>query len=185
MNLNKPLIVFIGIIGFFLYAVITGGIAIFKSDDFQGQKDIRLADCLKSDIYLSPKSEDLEIPFLLHYYENRKPFDLRLQIWDDSKSYKAVEITEVIIKYADGTVIRKKRPWFKTLIPYKQNEREEVFMMSDVIEKIVPRHEDLNLDFKGYLIKINGQKVSFKVSEHFKAESSFGITTFWEAIGSV
>lgn len=92
-----------GVIGaaFALYAVTTGGIVVSQADHFGGQKDIKLTSGLDSDIWLAPNNTILSIPFVFHYNKAASPFGLRLQIWDRSKQYQSVEITEAITAYVN------------------------------------------------------------------------------------
>jgi hypothetical protein len=76
----------------------TGGIAISSISDFGGQRDIKLVRGLESDIWLTPKSSSFGIPFFFQYYSGQGPFDVRLQIWDESQQYWGIEITEIVLE---------------------------------------------------------------------------------------
>ncbi len=175
-----------------LCAVFTGGIAISNRDWFGGQRNIVLVDGLKSDVCLAPRNTQLSIPFLLHYFGGGSPFSLRLQIWDRSKQYVAIEITEIRVTYSDGDSFRKTSKWSRALKPYTQYNRSssgiiqtEMFMLSDHISNLVGKHADVTVTMTGHLTKSNGEEVHFSASEDFKARSDFDISTFWEVMADV
>ncbi|MBL8797837.1 MAG: hypothetical protein JNM56_28325 [Planctomycetia bacterium] len=189
MKRKKWVILGIGLAGFGLYAVMTGGLAVSSISDFGGQRDIRFVGGLKSDVWLAPRSTSFGVPFLFHYYGAGRPFGLRIQIWDDSKQYRSIEITEVVLEYQDGDVVRKNDGWSRQLKPYTQYNssssgiiQTEMFMLSDQIERLVLRHADVRVTLKGHLVKTDGERIAFEVSESFKAESRSGVTTFWEVL---
>lgn len=181
----------IGLTAFGVYAVMTGGLAFSSIDDFGGQRDIRLVGGLDSDVWLAPRSTSFGVPFLFYFYGAGGPFDLRIQMWDDSKQYQSIEITEVVLGYQDGEVIRKTDGWSRQLEPYTQHNSSssglihtEMLMLSDQIEGLVVRHADVTITLKGNLAKVNGERVAFEASEFFKSESSLGVTTYWAVLAS-
>src|SRR5262245_49326144 len=120
MKRKTLLIICFSLAAFGVYAVMTGGLAVSSVSDFGGQRNIRLAEGLQSDVWLAPKSLSFGIPFIFHYYGAGKPFSLRLQIWDESKRYREVEITEVVVEYKDGEVVRRSDVWSRRLRPHTQ-----------------------------------------------------------------
>jgi hypothetical protein len=169
----------------------TGGLAVSSISDFGGQRNIRLVGGLKSDVWLAPKSSSFGVPFVFHYYGAGRPFGLRIQIWDDRKQYRSLEITEVVLGYQDGEVVRKTDGWSRQLKPYTQYNssssgviQTEMFMLSDQIEGLVLRHADVKVTLRGQFVKAGGERVAFEASESFKAESRSGVTTFWEVLAS-
>lgn len=179
----------IGVASFGVYAVMTGGAAVSNISDFGGQRDIRLVGGLKTDVWLAPQSTSFGVPFVFHYYGAGRPFGLRVQIWDDSKQYQSIEINEIVLEYQDGEVVQTSDVWSRQLKPYTQYNssssgiiQTEMFMLSDQIEGLVVRHENVRITLKGWLMKVGGERVAFEVSESFKAESRSGITTFWEVL---
>jgi hypothetical protein len=176
---------------FVLYAVLTGGVAVEKVNNFGGQRNIVLVHGLDSDICLSSTSLELHIPFLFHYYSECKPFDLSLQIWDTKKQYQRIVVNEILVEYDDGEIIHKTNAWDKDLKPYTQYNSSssgctetQMLMLSDEIPNLVLRHANVKITLTGQLIKQDGQSTNFKVSEHFEVESRTSITTFWEVISS-
>ena len=179
----------IGVAAFGVYAVMTGGAAVSNISDFGGQRDIRLVGGLKTDVWLAPQSTSFGVPFVFHYYGAGRPFGLRVQIWDDSKQYQSIEINEIVLEYQDGEVVQTSDVWSRQLKPYTQYNssssgiiQTEMFMLSDQIEGLVVRHENVRITLKGWLMKVGGERVAFEVSESFKAESRSGVTTFWEVL---
>ena len=140
-------------------------------------------------MWLAPQSTSFGVPFVFHYYGAGRPFGLRVQIWDDSKQYQSIEINEIVLEYQDGEVVQKSDVWSRQLKPYTQYNssssgiiQTEMFMLSDQIEGLVVRHENVRITIKGWLMKVGGERVAFEVSESFKAESRSGVTTFWEVL---
>lgn len=179
----------VGLAAFAVYAVMTGGLAVSRVSDFGGQRDIRLVAGLKSDVWLAPRSTNFGVPFLFYYYDAGGPFGLRIQIWDESRLYRSIEITEVVLEYEDGEVVRKKDAWSRELTADTQYNssssgliESEMFMLSDQIEGLVLRHANVKLTLIGQLVKADGEEVAFAVSESFDAESTSGVTTFWEVL---
>ena len=191
MNPKKWMLLCIVLLTFALYAIVTGGLVVSNVDDFGGQRTILLADGLESDVSLVPVSRHLGVPFICHYYSAGKPFGLRLQIWDKSKKYRSIEITEVRIEYENGEVVKNTEPWLRELKHYTEyhssssgRSQTEIFMLSDQIPQLVLRHIDAKITLTGQLIKADGKKVSFKALETFKAESRTQVTTYWQEISS-
>src|SRR5262245_17287906 len=120
MKYKKWFILAIGLAAFGVYAVMTGGLAVSNVSDFGGQRDILLAEGLESDVWLEPKPSSFGVPFVFHYYGTGKPFGLRIQIWDDSRQYRKIDVTEVVLEYEDGEVVRKTAAWSRQLKPYTQ-----------------------------------------------------------------
>ena len=175
-----------------LCAVFTGGIAISNRDWFGGQRNIILAEGLKSDVWLAPRNTEFSIPFLLHYFGGGRPFSLRLQIWDASKQYVAIEIAETRLTYSDGDSSLQTSKWSRKLKPHTQYNssssgiiQTEMFMLSDHISNLVGKHKDVTVTLTGHLRKANGEVVDFSVSEDFKARSDSDISTFWEVMAGV
>ena len=175
-----------------VYAVFTGGIVISNRDWFGGQRKIVLVDGLKSDVWLAPRKTEPGIPFILYYFDSGSPFSLRLQIWDRSKQYVAIDITETRVTYSDGDSSRKKSKWSRALKPYTQINssssgtiRTQMFRLNDQISNLVDKHEDVTVTIKGYLTRSNGDKVYFSASADFEARSDSKITTMWEVMAGV
>jgi hypothetical protein len=174
-----------------MYAVMTGGLAVSSRNDFGGQRDIRFAEGLESDIWLAPRFTSFGVPFVFHYHGSGKPFGLRIQIWDDSKNYQSIEIADVVLKYRDGQIVRLNDGWLRQLQPYTQYNssssgrvQTEMLMLSDQIEEVVVKHADVTVTLKGRLTKVSGEQVAFEASDFFKAESSLGVTTYWHVLAS-
>jgi hypothetical protein len=189
MKRKKWVILGIALTAFGVYAVMTGGLAVYSISDFGGQRDIRLVGGLKSDVWLAPKSSSFGVPFIFHYYGAGKPAGLRLQIWDESRQYRTIDINEVVVEYQDGEIVRKEDGWSRELKPYTQYNssssgiiQTEMFMLSDQIQGLVLRHADVKITLKGQLVKANGERVAFEASEFFKATSRSGASTFWEVV---
>jgi hypothetical protein len=189
MTRKKSITVGLAVLAFGIYAVMTGGIAVSLISDFGGQRNILLVRGLKSDVWLAPKSTNLGIPFIFHYYRACKPFGLRLQIWDANRQYRTVEISEAVVKYKDGDVVRLASPWSRSLKPYTQYNSSSsgivqtpMYMLSDEMEGLVMRHADLTITLKGHLVTADGERVEFEVSESFQALSRSDVSTFWDVL---
>ncbi len=192
MSSNKRITVVSCILVFLVYAGFTGGVAVSNSHDFGGQRDVRLVDELKSDIALSPRRTSWGIPFLIYYDGSGPPYSLRLQIWDSSNSYVSIELTEIVMTYKDGEVVRRTDVWKRTLQPHTQYNSSstgiietEMMMLSDTVDALIVRHADVSILMNGHLIKSNGKKVEFSAAEAFEAESRFRVTTLWETMAGV
>ncbi|MFO0947289.1 MAG: hypothetical protein U1D30_15330 [Planctomycetota bacterium] len=116
---------------------------------------------------------------------------MQIQIWDDSKEYRSIEITEVVLQYKDGQTVRTTDAWSRQLVLHTQYNssssgilQTEMFMLSDEIEGLAIRHADVRITLKGCLTRENGERVSFETSESFKPESRSNVTTFWKAMAN-
>lgn len=180
-TMSKKRLLFCGIfIAFATYVIWSGGgLYIANVNDFDGQRDIVLVPGLKSDVWLSPKREYCYFPLLFHYIRINEPFGLRLQIWDTSKQYESIEITEMVVEYKDGETIRVTAPWNKSL-----RLLDTKMMLSDTIPKLVLRHADVRITLSGYLIHLDGRRIAFQASEDFEARSVIRTATFWEYLNS-
>lgn len=189
MTRKKLLIFGCCLLAFGTYAVLTGGVVVGSFNDFSGQRNIQLVAGLRSDVYLEPRQSKFGIPFVFHYFGTAKPFDLRLQIWDEQKQYASIEITKVVVEYGDGDRLERIEPWSRELRPYTQHNynstglvKTEMLMLSDHVKALVSRHVDAKVTLIGTLVKVNGERVDFRTSELFKAKSRSEVTTFWEAL---
>jgi hypothetical protein len=191
MKRKTWLIICFSLAAFGVYAVMTGGLAASSVSDFSGQRDIRLVDGLQADVWLAPESVRFGVPLLFHYYGAGKPFGLRLQIWDHSRRYRAVEITEVVVEYKDGEVVRRSDVWSRRLKPHTQYNssssgvtQTEMFMLSDQMERLVLRHADVKITLRGQLVDADGKRVAFEASESFEAESRSVVAPFWYVLAA-
>lgn len=191
MTQKKWRILGIGLAVFGIYALMTGGLVVSSMRDFGGQRNIRLVQGLKSDVWLAPTSFNTGVPLIFWYSGAGGPFGLRLQIWDESWQYQAIEITEVILEYHDGEVVRKNDSWSRQLKPYIQYNSSSsgvtqtgMLMLSDQIEGLVLRHADVKITLKGYLVRGKAERVPFEASESFRPYSRPGITTLWQVLAS-
>lgn len=169
------------------YAILTGGLVVSNRHNFGGQRDIPLASGLESDIWLAPQTTRWSIPFLFHYYGESSPYSLRVQIWDTSKSYVAIEISEIELQYSDGEIIHITDKWFRKLRPYPQHNssggrhiKTEMLQLGDTVDSLVTRHKDVKITIKGHLLDSDGNKLEFLASENFEAENRFLIFTGWQ-----
>jgi hypothetical protein len=192
MRRKKTFILAMVAVGAIAYALLTGGLACQSRTDFGGQRDIRLVGGLKSDLWLQPDVSEVSIPFVGHYYGTDVPCGLRLQIWDATKSYASISISEIVVAYADGETARHVKPWTRQLQPYTQHNssssgiiKTDMMMLSDTVPGVVARHKDARVTMTGKLVTISGEEVNFSASESFKAESDFDVTTFWEVLAGV
>jgi len=158
--------------------VLSGGLAVSRVRDFGGQAALRLADGLQAYVWLAPRSTSFGVPFVFHYYSAGRPFGLHIHLWDDRRQYRTIAITEVVLAYQDGVVVRKQAAWTRQLHPFTQFSssaagliRTEMFMLSDRLEGLVGRHTDVTITLKGQLVKVNGERVAFEAAASFKAES--------------
>ncbi len=191
MKRKKQMLFWIIPVLFVLYAVLTGGLAIDNEDHLYGQKRVVLPRGLHTDVLMEPRERRFDVPFIFHYYSAAAPFGLRLQIWDYSKEYRTVEIAEVLVEYEDGEVIRKTNPWvghLRTSTEYHSSSsggsQTEVFTLSDRVPNLALRHADATVTLTGQLVRADGQRVEFRISEIFKATSLNRITTYWQVISS-
>ncbi len=180
MKRKRRLILWISLVVFGAYALITGGVAVSTISDFGGQRNIQLAEGLKADAWLAPESTSFGVPFVFHYYGAEGPFGLWIQVWDENKQYRTLEVSEVVLEYEDGEIIRNNETWSRQLTPYIQHNsttlgivKTEMFMLSDQIEEVVLRHTDVKITLRGLLIEASGEQTPFETSEVFTAESRF------------
>jgi hypothetical protein len=189
---RKKITIYSCIIAFIVYAVFTGGLVVSSSHDFGGQRDIRLASGLNSDVHLAPRFTFWGIPFVFYYFGAAEPYSLRLQIWDSSKTYSSIKVTRIVLKYTDGTVVYNTNKWTRQLKPYTQYNSSssgdietEMMMLSDTIDDLVVRHTGVVITIKGRLVKTNAEEVDFSASETFEMKDRFYITTFWKLLAEV
>jgi hypothetical protein len=174
-----------------LYVVFTGGILFFRANDFNGQRDIALVEGLKSDVWLSPQWSTFSIPLVFHRYATQGPYDLRLQIWDETRQYRRIEVDEVIVAYGGGDVFVSKDRWSRELKPYTHLNgtssgviRTEMYMLSALIDGVVFKHADCTITLKGSLVKESGERVDFESTEFFKAGSTSSVGTYWGSLSA-
>ncbi len=174
------------VVGFLLYAILTGGVIIYKLDDFGGQRDVVFAEGLKSDVWVDPNFKAIGAPFLGFIYLTEKPCSFRVQIWDDSKKYSGIFIESISIQYENESFDMVNMNWRQNLIPHTQisssaegNINTPILMLSKNTPKIVTKYINFEAVFKGYLITKDSKKKFFEVSDKFEYEPKFGVTTLW------
>lgn len=173
-----------------LYIVVTGGgMVVDKRAEFDLQGALVLADGLRSEMSLSPTRRWIDIPLLWHYYSCNEPFDLQLRIRDADKRYRSIEITRVLIEYADGELAQLITPWSKELEPSTERQvsssgvlETEALQLSDAIPRLVLRHADVKITLIGHLFRADGQQIDFRTTSDFKADSESETTTNWELL---
>jgi hypothetical protein len=192
MRRKKKIIIYCCIIAFIVYAVFTGGLVVSSSHDFGGQRDIRLASGLNSDVYFAPRFTIWGIPFVFYYFGVSEPYSLRLQIWDSSKTYSLIKVTYIVLKYTDGKVVYNTNKWTRQLKPYTQYNSSssgdietEMMMLSDTIDDLVGRHTGVVITIKGCLVTTSSEEVDFSISETFEMKDGFYITTFWKLLAGI
>ncbi len=141
---------------------------------------------------MAPTTLKVGIPFLLHCSVDRAPYHLRLQLWDKSKQYQSIEISEVLLEYSNGECVRKSVDWKRPLKPYTQHHSSqsgstetEMFQLTDFMEEVVDRHQDVKITLIGIMININGDLKQFQSPIEFKAKSSFMVAPTWLILSGV
>lgn len=190
---KKRLVLALSIAGCVSFAMLTGGVAISHRRDFSGQRNVRIVDGVESDLWLAPSQSKWSIPLVCHYFGTSGPFGLRIQIWDKSRSYTSIAIDEILVAYEDGQVTRISEKWNRDLKDYTQHnmsssglmEETRMMMLSDTISNLVTRHQNVTITFRGSLGTVDGRVIPFTTTERFRAESNFGLATFWQVIASL
>jgi hypothetical protein len=175
-------------LAFGTYATFTGGLTYERLEHFDCHS-IQLENGQRLVVSLNGKTTNISVPFLFHYYRERRPFDIGIQIWDDEKQYRTIEVSRVIVDYTDGESISREVVWSRQLRVWTQYNsstdgvtKQDVMMVNDQIPDIVKRHADVRIMIVGNLVKITGEKIRFNASDLFKAESRSRWGTWWEAI---
>ena len=60
-----------------------------------------------------------------------------------------------------------------------------MFQMTDFMEEIVDRHQDVKITLTGNMINIQGEPQAFSTPIEFKAKSSFMIAPTWLILSGV
>ena len=172
---------------FVFCAALTGGVVVNRVNDFGGQEDICLAQGLQADLWLAPKLRGFGIPFVFYYRRAGTPFSLRLQIWDESKLFHAIEVNEIVVEYVKNGVPRKIGPWCRKLSPYTVYQssssgltQREMLVLNDRVSDLVISHEDVKITLTGTLLRKDGHALTFTVSETFQARSQCQLLTYWQ-----
>ena len=168
------------------------GMSVICTRDFGGQSNIDLADGMVSDAWMAPTTLKVGIPLLFQCHIDRAPYHLRFQLWDESQQYQSIEIREVLLEYKNGECVRKNVDWKRPLKPYTQHSSSgsvstdiEMFQMTDFMEEIVDRHQDVKITLTGNMINIQGEPQAFSTPIEFKAKSSFMIAPTWLILSGV
>ena len=153
-----------------VFSLVTlGGWRFLAVEDFGGQQRIEFAPGLASDVWLQPTESYVGIPLLLHFSSLKPPYGIRVQIWDDDGEFEAIDVTEVSVKYSDGTSSSLKNGWFRKL-----RERPSLpghRMLSDVIEGVVSKHVGAAVTLRGRMIRASGSDVPFSVANSYEPKS--------------
>ena len=188
MTRKKKLIAAGTVLAFLTYSLLTGGLVVSCTSDFGGQSDIYLAPSLESDIYIDPSRTDLGIIFVGHYYSTSAPYAIRLQLWDDTNSYRSIQIDAVEFIYHDGTRESYPLAWSKELNMDMLGSRPgdaRRRWLSETIEDLQIQHADVSIKLSGVLFKTDGNSVPFESSQSFQAESQFDTYTFWHVLANI
>jgi hypothetical protein len=186
---KKRLVLALSIAGCVAYAILTGGVAIMNSRDFSGQRNVRIVDGVESDLWLAPSRSEWGIPLVCHYYGTSGPFGLRIQIWDESRSYTSIQIDEILVAYDDGQATRISEKWNRDLKDYTLHNSSSsglietrMMMLSDTISNLVTQHQNVTITFRGSLGTADGRVIPFSTTERFEAETNFGFATYWQIL---
>jgi len=177
-------------VAFIIFSLATGGLAYSSRKDFFGQAKIVVAGGPQGNVSLEPRRTRFDIPLLAHYYGTRMPCGLSLIIWDESKTYASVTITEIVVDYSDGQTVRHTQPWSRNLTPYTQTNhtrargvyKTEMMRLRETIPDVVKRHTDARVTVTGKLIKNDGTAIDFSTMANFKATSDSDLTTYWQVL---
>jgi hypothetical protein len=174
------------------YILICDGCVVWDNHGFGGQSNIHIVEGLKSDIWVSPQSKAIGIPLFCQYDRRTAPFDIRLQIWDESQTYSSIEVSDIELQYDDGEIDRKKCGWKRDLSPNtfyqgssKGRTETTIMGLSQTMESVFDQHKSVTITLRGRLTKIDGETVDFTASEHFEPEDQFWIAPFWTVIAGV
>ncbi len=189
---RKRILTVSSIVAFLVYALLTGGISLSSSRDFGGQRDVTLVEGLRSDLWLHPEYSDWHIPLVFHYYGYFGPYGLRIQIWDPSKTFTALEVDGITVVYAGGERAAHRDGWGLPLEEYAQTNSSssgivetEMLMLSETIPDIGTSHESATITITGRLLKKDAPPVDFSTTEYFEAESDLRLTTFWQVLDGI
>ena len=163
-----------------LLGLLTGGLYTMNIKGFGPTRDIRLAENLKSHLWLIPTYSDFSIPLVFHSHRERPPYGLLLEIRDKRSQYRyqSIEISEAVAAYKDGEVIRRPDAWARPL-PSAGD-----LVLSERLDGLVPRHADVTITLKGHLLKADGEREAFEVIETFTAQSRSGFAPYWTVMAS-
>lgn len=170
-----------GVVAVFIiaYVVLTGGLLVSSRDEFpfrQGKKD---ANGLRTDLMLRPEPYEWHLPLLFYWVRHGGPFDLNIQIWDDNEQYQSIELTDIVLVYADGERVDYHKPWSKSFEAYSRTNGVATSIAYDELEGVVRRFSDVTITLTGTLTTVKGDRHPFEVAEAFTAKSRSYVSTFW------
>lgn len=194
MILKKRVIIICCIVGYIIYALLTGGMYISNYDSFWGMSrdDLVFAEDLEGKLYMHRDSSWGGVVFVGFYESNQFPHPLHVWLWDETGEYASVTIETVDVEYADGlkntikpSLLQKFKPselYDNTTSGAVYTSRNEVyFNFPDVFIKRC----ETKVRVTGFVITVSGEQIKFDVVEEFKYEHYFDITTYWEVWGSI
>ena len=174
-----------------LYALFTGGVVLQNMRWFGGQRNVVLAEGLRSDIWVNPNYAGGGIPFLGFYYATHLPCPLRIQIWDESKKFESIEVETVVVVYQSGMTRTFDLQWTRKLQAYTQVNssspgiiRTPMMMLSEETPPVIEFFSDCVATLSGFLVTDSGDRVPFKVVEAFRYESGLRVGSYWQQIAN-
>jgi len=172
-------------VAFVVYAVLTGGILLADHDRFDAQGSIQIGNGVQSHVWLAPTYVDCNIPFVFHYAGSKTPFKILLRLSETTWQFQRITVTEVILQYQAGEVVRNDTPWTRAFETVRNTQGLFEYEIHDSIDGLILRHSDLKVTLRGYLTRTTGEEVAFEASDSFKAASWSGISTYWYALAQI
>ena len=184
-----------GLFGFLLLflAILTGGGVCGRANEFRGRDgNFTLVDGLKVEgldigMYIKTTDRQFKIPFVFWGTWRGGPYSIRLDIWDRSQKYRAVEVNRISLAFEGEEEQYLAMDWRKDLrywaMPNSTSQGivyTETMFLSDFIPDVFRKHEKVEIEMQGRLMDSIGKWSTFTVRENFEKESHSGIMTLWK-----
>jgi hypothetical protein len=166
--------------------LLTGGLAVFSSNDFATPGRFKVAEGLLSQVHVRSSYTEFHAPLLFHHYGRGKPFRLYLQLFDYRKRFVSVELESVSLTFDDGEVISSNKAWRRKLRPAAQYAvvegkytKTELLELDAPLDVTPPRATPFTIRLKGRMVQQNGERVPFTGTARFEVERTAGVLPYW------
>lgn len=161
---------------------LTGGLAVWDHRAFEKTDSHTIPASVNSSISLDSKPIGVWIPFVIHYYHDAAPHEVRLRFDDPQRQYVRIEIHEMIVDYPNQKRTVQKVDWSSSLNLENEDGAESssnAWQLDAELKQRIEGHADVSVVLIGHLTDRDGQRIPFESRGSFRADSKTGVLTFW------
>lgn len=167
------------ILCFGLFAILTGGISVHDTTDFDNPVRMDLDNPPLTRIDVFPEDAKLSVPLLFHYSGHKKPYRLTMYLFTKGKQIDLLELDEVKIETSNGEVVTGMKKWKRHIKQSEWYGGPELFQTDQVLDVFLPRAAPFTISWTGRVRKTSGEVIPFSEKRAYKVRPAFTIVPYW------